>query len=312
MNEQLTGCLRYIQTVFKKFVNCTQHLLVKVVRASPPENLTDKHLAQRDGQLINQTPYSKLTVGNNFSLIKKYFAHVQRHLRLFIGAAYLLDFLDHRSIGNAHIPDSLFFQIGPQRLRRFVHLFQGVSVRELFYNNDIVFIYFRHEVLAVSPVVRSRQLQHIAVTAAGHLHNQNRSGNIRLNMQLFGTTVYVHKKQIIQKQILDKIILVKPLFISHQKILQLESRHLADGIDILRRAAGNQYIFQQLFIKNFKKLVPLYFLRIRRRSGKFHRCSGYAAHVNCRSHLVAINIQDTKLHSSNSLQPINCVLQNLI
>ena len=59
MNIKLSGCLGYIQAVLKELVDCDQSLLIKVIRGLAAENLLDKHLAQRDRKLIDQTADSR-------------------------------------------------------------------------------------------------------------------------------------------------------------------------------------------------------------------------------------------------------------
>ena len=101
------------------------------------------------------------------------------------------------------------------------------------------------------------KLQNIAVPALGRLHNQHGPGGVYLNMQLLGPAVDIHQKQIVQKQILDKIVLVQPLLVCRQQHLHLECGHLADGIHIFPGAPGHQNILQ-LLIKDLKKLISLF------------------------------------------------------
>ena len=111
-----------------------------------------------------------------------------------------------------------------------------------------------------------------------------------------------------RQQILDKIILVKPLLICHQQILNLKCRNFAKHIHILT-AAGNQNIFEPVFIKYLKKLKSLYHLTVSLGLDKGH--NGYLLldfllKGTCQ-HL-SINITDTDVDSCNSLQPLNCTL----
>ena len=49
--------------------------------------------------------------------------------------------------------------------------------------------------------------------------------------------------QIIKQQVLDKIILIEPLLICYQKILDLETGNFTHHIDIITVAIGKQDIF---------------------------------------------------------------------
>lgn len=129
---------------------------------------------------------------------------------------------------------------------------------------------------------------------------------------LLGAAVNIYQKQVVQQQIFDKIILVKAFFVGDQQILDLESRHLADHIYILTGASGHQHIFQLLFIKNFKELISLYLLGIRRRGSKIHGSPGAAAHIRGKGHLFSVYIHNTKFYPRNTLHSINRILQNLI
>lgn len=50
------------------------------------------------------------------------------------------------------------------------------------------------------------------------------------NMQLFRAAVNIHQQQVIQQQILDKVVLIISFFIRNQKALNLECGNLADLI----------------------------------------------------------------------------------
>ena len=50
------------------------------------------------------------------------------------------------------------------------------------------------------------------------------------NMQLFRAAVNIHQQQVIQQQILDKVVLIISFLICNQKALNLECGNLADLI----------------------------------------------------------------------------------
>ena len=75
-------------------------------------------------------------------------------------------------------------------------------------------------------------------------------------MKLLGTTVNIHQQQIVQQQVLNEVILIKSFFISYQQILDLESNHFADHIDIFTGTAGYENILQLLFVIDLYTGIP--------------------------------------------------------
>ena len=141
MNVQLPGCFRYIQTVLKKFIDRCQCLLIKIIRRFPLENLSDKHLAQRNRELIDQTADTKCRKCNNILFRKENFPYVKRKLRLFIGLGYFLDVADDRTVCNTDLLVlCIFLQHVEHFLRHLLKLFRPVFFCEFFYYNDILLI----------------------------------------------------------------------------------------------------------------------------------------------------------------------------
>ena len=93
-------------------------------------------------------------------------------------------------------------------------------------------------------------------------------------MKFLGTIVYIYQKQIVQNQVLDKIIFIKTFLIGNQKILNLESSNLSNHIHILAVSICQQNILQLMIIEHFKELAAIYHLTVRRR---FHEglCRSY-------------------------------------
>ena len=61
-------------------------------------------------------------------------------------------------------------------------------------------------------------------------------------MQLLCAVVNVYQQKIIKKQVLDEVILVETLLVSHQKILDLERCQLSYHVNIIAAALGKQDI----------------------------------------------------------------------
>ena len=67
--------------------------------------------------------------------------------------------------------------------------------------------------------------------------------HIDFDMELFRPVVNVHQKEVVQKEVLDKVVLIEPFFICHQKVLDLEYDQFSDHVYIVARALCQQYIF---------------------------------------------------------------------
>ena len=59
VNEELSGCLGYVQRILEELIDCRQGFLVKIIRALATESFLDKHLAQRNRKLLNQSANTK-------------------------------------------------------------------------------------------------------------------------------------------------------------------------------------------------------------------------------------------------------------
>ena len=91
-------------------------------------------------------------------------------------------------------------------------------------------------------------------------------------MQLLGLTIDIHQQQVIQQQVLDEVITVEPLLVSHDQVLQLTDRHLAYHIGIVAAAFGNQDVCKDSLIIDFEKMAALKVLPFRRR---LHKAPGH-------------------------------------
>ena len=102
MNVQLTGCLRYIQTVLKELVDRDKGLIVKIIRGFVRKDLLDEHLAEWDRKLIDQAADSKLAVRNDVLLAKEDFSDIQGHTGLLVGVRDFPDLRYGVPVGNMH------------------------------------------------------------------------------------------------------------------------------------------------------------------------------------------------------------------
>ena len=73
----------------------------------------------------------------------------------------------------------------------------------------------------------------------------------------FRTVVNIDEQQIVKQQILDKIIFIKTLLISYQKILDLKCCHPSNHMNIVTVAVCQKNILQLMLIKHLKNWHPL-------------------------------------------------------
>ena len=120
-------------------------------------------------------------------------------------------------------------------------------------------------------------------------------------MQLLGTIINIYQKQIVQDQILEEIIAVKPLLIGCDQILDIGYRNLSDHI-FLTGITAKKYIYRIFFIIDLQILTALKHLTSCRRGSelrnKFHIIVK-PVRVLCYHNSFYIN--DRKIHLCNCL-----------
>ena len=104
-----------------------------------------------------------------------------------------------------------------------------VVLLEFLDDDDAFFIDGSNEVgvLTVNGILDGLKIPLMVFFLRGFQNIYDSSG-IRGNVQLFGTVIDIDKQKVIQKKVLDEIVLVKTLLISRQQTLQLKYSHLSD------------------------------------------------------------------------------------
>ena len=263
MNEELSGCLGYVQRILEELIDCGQGFLVKIIWALATEYFLDKHLAQRNRKLIDQSTDTKFTICNNISFCEEYLTNIQCHLGFLVGAADFLDLLYIGTIRDMYILNAFLIQTFFNCSGIFINITICLVICDFLHYNNVILIYCCDEVFSILSEVLSDFLQNIGILSIWRFYDKNCAFYISLNMQFLGTAVNIYQKQIIQKE--DKVVLIKSLFVCDHQVLKLECCHLTYHICILACIIGNQYVFQLLVIINLKELTPLYLLAVCRR-----------------------------------------------
>ena len=119
-------------------------------------------------------------------------------------------------------------------------------------------------------------------------------------MQFFGTVVNIYQQKVVQKQILDKVILIKTLFIGSQKTGKLECRQFSHHVHIVAGTFRQKNIFQLIFIKHFKKLIAMHYLAVRRRRDKSRYIRRAVLRLLLRGRQrLSFHIQNTEVNSGD-------------
>ena len=70
-------------------------------------------------------------------------------------------------------------------------------------------------------------------------------------MKLLGTIVNIHQKKVVQNQILEEIISVKPFFIGNNQMLNLADCNFTNHVGIITDSFCDKNINQFPFVQNF-------------------------------------------------------------
>ena len=132
-------------------------------------------------------------------------------------------------------------------------------------------------------------------------------------MKLLRTVENVHEEQIVQKKVLDEIVLVESLLVGRDQRLHLKRSHLRGHVDIIGTSVRNQDILQLLLIHDLKELIAGYHLALCRR---IHEADRRLAEILCvfkrrRSHK-SFRINHTHVNPADQLQPVQSRLKHLI
>ena len=114
-----------------------------------------------------------------------------------------------------------------------IQILIAVHLVYFFNNNNIFFIYCCNKIPVLSFKDATHFLKIVAFFVTIGLYNIYHSAHICFNMQFFGTIVNIYQKQVIQQQVLDKIIFIKSFLICNQQILNLETCDLSNHINIV-------------------------------------------------------------------------------
>ena len=159
------------------------------------------------------------------------------------------------TVCNTDLTDTFLQESRFQCSCRFFNFFAGIGLCEFLHHDHVALVYRCDEILAVAAKMSSGQFQDIIILASRRFHDHDHSGHVCLNMQLLGTAVNIHQQQIIQQQILDKVVLIISFFIRNQKALNLECGNLADLIAGFVLPLHLNHILRHAVVINLKILI---------------------------------------------------------
>ena len=142
-------------------------------------------------------------------------------------------------------------------LCRFIHLVVSFAGCQFLYHNHIFLIHCCDEIFRFGSTLITHIIKCRIHSLPAALNNKYHTPYFRRNMKFLRAVVNIYQKQIIKKQVLDKVIFVKPLFICGQKAAQLKCRHLSNHVHIIIGSFCQQDVFQLVLVKYFKKLIAM-------------------------------------------------------
>ena len=126
---------------------------------------------------------------------------------------------------------------------------------QFFNDNDAFLVNCRDEIVGAVSQKHPDIVNRTLVLLCAALQDEHHPSGIRIDMQLLGAVVDINQQKIVQQQVLDEIILVKPFFISSQQTLQLECRQFAGQQAFFIPAPHDQNILELKFVVYLEKLI---------------------------------------------------------
>ena len=255
MDEQLSRRLGDVEAVLEELIDRRERLLVELLGVLALEDLPDEHLAERDGQLIDEPSDPQLVVSDDGPVFKEDPADVKRHLGFLIGAAHFLDLTDDRAVRYAHADDPHLAQMRVDRVGRLLDISVPASVRQVLDHHDIVLVDRGDKIHRRCPDELLDDLEHAPVALRARLNDHDDSLRIDGNVQFLGPAVDIHEKKVVKDQVLHEAVLVIALLKSAHQPLELECGHPADEERAVRFTVDHKNVFELLLVHHLEELV---------------------------------------------------------
>ena len=155
------------------------------------------------------------------SFHKENLSYFQSHLRFLIGTGNFFDFIDNGTVRNSGRKHHLGGKHIQHTLGNLLYLLVAVIRSKLLHYNNILLIHGCNKVIALCGEEFLQGFLHRAVHIFMRLNQEYNSPYTDFDVQLLRSVINVYKKQIIQKKILDKIVLIEFLSVRYQKGLNL-------------------------------------------------------------------------------------------
>ena len=147
-------------------------------------------------------------------------------------------------------------------LRDLVQLLVTFVLADFLHNDNILLVDCCDKILRLRAEDSADLLQFIAVLVAVRLHNEYHAAHLGVDVKLLGTVININQQQVVEQQVLDKIILIEPLLICYQKILDLETGNLSHHVYIIAVSACQKNILKLVLIKYLEKLISVHHLTV--------------------------------------------------
>src|SRR5699024_9011020 len=124
----------------KEFIDSHQSLLIEVIRRFVLKDLLDKHLAQRDGQLIDQTSDSQRAICDHIPVPEENLADIKGHPCFLVGTGHFFQFIYDRSESDMSLSVLTVAQGVKKGMGEFLHVAVVLAFLQLLHDNNALLI----------------------------------------------------------------------------------------------------------------------------------------------------------------------------
>ena len=198
MHKELPCRLRYVQVVLKEGIDRGQNLVIKFNHRIAAKNLLDKHSTQARRKLVDQSADPELVVGDHSLTCIEDPAHIHRHLGFLVGTGQILEFVDDRTIGAAHLDHRFHVQHVDSRLGDFLQRIVPILLFQRLDQDHTVLVNFRQIIAVLNGKEARQHFRCDRLRLRFDLKDHDRSAHAVRNMKFLGTIVNIHKKQVVE------------------------------------------------------------------------------------------------------------------
>ena len=223
VDKELPRGLGDVEVILKETLDGEKSLVVKALDGSSLEHLSEEHIAQSGGQLIDEACNAEIVIADDGLLGVEYLADLKGYLSLFEGAGKILYSLD----GGAYADKHMSVKLGAQRIR------DGACELLKILRLDIIFDFLNYcnvmlvdvdnEVLGLVGEEILHGVEYGGVIVVGYPDEQDYPRSLRIEAQLPRLEIDIAGKDIIKDNILYEVAPVELLLIILLEVLERDA-----------------------------------------------------------------------------------------